>query len=295
VEDRSFVDVHGVEVRTRWWPVDDPHGVVLLSHGASEHVGRYDRFAEALNAAGYFVAGLDHRGHGRTGPAPGIMGPGGGAALLDDLHALREQAVQGVGGDAPVFLFAHSMGTLIGLAYLTTRADGLAGAVLCGVPVDVDDAAAIGPLLAGFDDAGMRDEPAADLFGDPSVASQPAETRFAWLSRDPVEVDRYVADPLCGDGNPLTYGYLIDLFELVAPARDRVAEIPCPVLVISGEDDPAAAAGANPKALSDALGGAGVDQQLALYPGARHELLNDTNRDEVTADIIDWLRSTDPS
>src|SRR5215213_6341590 len=94
VEERTFVDASGVEVFSRWWPVDDPRGVVLVSHGASEHSARYDRFAGALNGAGFAVAGLDHRGHGRTAPATGrgVMGHGGGDAVVDDLHELRAAA-----------------------------------------------------------------------------------------------------------------------------------------------------------------------------------------------------------
>lgn len=291
MEDRTFVDSHGVEVRTRWWPVPDPTGVVLVAHGASEHVERYDRFAAALNAAGYLVAGLDHRGHGRTGPAPGVVGPGGGPALLEDLDAVRGQALEATGDGVPTFLFAHSMGSLIGLAYLTNHAGGLAGAVLCGFPTNVDDAPQLGPLLAGFAEAGMRDEPVSNLLGDNNAPFEPARTRYDWLSRDPEEVDRYVADPRCGDDNPLTYGFLIDLFDVVAPAREHLAAISCPVLVIAGDHDPAAAMGAHPARLAEALGAASVETELRLYEGARHELLNETNRDEVTADIIEWLMS----
>lgn len=291
MEDRTFVDGNGIEVRTRWWVVPEPAGVVLVSHGASEHVTRYDRFAAALNDAGFLVGGLDHRGHGRTGPSPGVVGPGGGRALLDDLHALRTQAGEAGGDDVPTFLFAHSMGSLIGLAYLTRHADGLAGAVLCGFPVNVDDAPQLGPLLSGLAEAGMRDQPVTDLLGDNNAPFEPARTRYDWLSRDPGEVDRYVADPLCGDDNPLTYGYLIDLFDVVAPARERLAAIGCPVLVIAGDQDPAAAMGAHPTHLADALTAAAVETELRLYEGARHELLNETNRDEITADVIDWLRS----
>ena len=96
---------------------------------------------------------------------------------------------------------------------------------------------------------------------------------------------------MCGDDNPLTYGYLIDLFDVVAPARDHLASISCPVLVIAGDQDPAAAMGAHATALAAALEAAGVHVDLTLYKGARHELLNETNRDEVTADIIDWIQS----
>jgi alpha-beta hydrolase superfamily lysophospholipase len=289
--ERTFVDAHGVEVCSRWWIVDDARGLVVVSHGASEHCGRYDRFARALSDAGFAAVALDHRGHGRTAAATGvgIMGPGGGDAVVDDLHELRAAATAAVGDATPVFLFGHSLGALIGLAYLVRHADGLAGSVLCGFPTDVDAAASIGALLQGFADAGMRDEPVADLLGNNNTAFEPARTPYDWLSRDPDEVDRYVADPMCGDDHPLTYGYLIDLFGVVAPARDRLASITCPVLVIAGDRDPAGAMGAYPTGLARALAAAGVDTDLTLYPGARHELLNETNRDEVTADIVRWL------
>jgi alpha-beta hydrolase superfamily lysophospholipase len=216
------------------------------------------------------------------------MGPGGGRAAIDDLHELRAMAESRVGDDTPMFLFAHSMGSLIALAYLTHHADGLAGSVLCGVPFDVDGAAALAPLLQGF--AEMRDQPAADLLGANNAPFEPARTAYDWLSRDADEVDRYVADPMCGDDNPLTYGYLIDLFDVVAPARAEVESITCPVFVIAGDQDPAAGMGAHATTLTNALRSAGVDVEVILYEGARHELLNETNRDQVTGDIIGWLQ-----
>jgi alpha-beta hydrolase superfamily lysophospholipase len=266
---------------------------VLVSHGASEHSGRYDRFARALNEAGFAVVALDHRGHGRTGTAtgPGVMGPGGGHAVIDDLHELRASARSTFGNGAPVILFGHSMGSLIALAYLAHHSDGLAGAVLCGFPVDINDAASFAPLLQGFADAGMRDQPVGDLLGNNNALFEPARTPCDWLSRDPDEVDRYIADPMCGDDNPLTYGYLIDLFDVVAPACDHLTSIACPVFVIAGDHDPAAAMGAHATTLADALEAAGIHVDITLYEGARHELLNETNRDQVTADIVNWIQS----
>ncbi len=288
--ERTFVDRHGVEVFSRWWRVDAPRAVVLVSHGASEHSERYDRFARALNEANVAVVAIDHRGHGRTAGEPGraVMGPGGGDAVIDDLHELRA-AVETELGDVPVFVFGHSMGALIALAYLTRHAAGLAGGVLCGFATDLEAVAALGELLQGFADANMRDEAATDLLSANNAAFEPARTRYDWLSRDPVEVDRYIADPMCGDDQPLTYGYLIDLFEVVAPARERLASITCPVFVIAGERDPAAGMGAYASGAAEALRAAGVDVELRLYEGARHELLNEINRDDVTADIVHWL------
>jgi len=290
MEERTFVDRYGVEVFTRWWSVDDPAGVVVLAHGASEHSGRYDRFARALNAAGFTAVALDHRGHGRTDPASprGTMGPGGGSAVLDDLHELRTAAAADAGGDVPVFVFAHSLGSVITLAYLTEHADGIAGAVLCGIPADVDGVAALRELMQAATEAGLRDEPLATFTGY-NEAFEPVRTTFDWLSRDEAEVDAYIADPMCGDGNPLTYGYLIDLFDVVAPAIEHLDAISFPVLVIAGDRDSSGAMGAHPKALAAALASAGVSVDLTLYEGARHELLNETNREEVTAAVVAWL------
>jgi alpha-beta hydrolase superfamily lysophospholipase len=290
--ERTFTDQYGVDVFSRWWPVDDPSAVVLISHGASEHSGRYDRFARALNDAGFAAVGVDHRGHGRTATVPGraVMGPGGGRAVVDDLYEL-DTAARAEFGEVPVFLFGHSMGALIGLAYLTSHATGLTGGALCGFPADLNATAALGQLLHDFATGDQRDEPMSDLLGNNNAAFEPARTRYDWLSRDPVEVDRYVADPMCGDGNPLTFGYLVDLFDVVAPAREQLAAISCPVFVIAGDHDPAAGMGAHATTLTDALRAAGVAVDCRLYEGARHEPLNETNRDAVTADVVDWFRA----
>lgn len=288
--EQVFTDSHGVEVFSRWWEVESAIGVVVISHGASEHSGRYDRFAQALNRVGLAAVAVDHRGHGRTAETTSaVMGAGGGQAVVDDLHELSEAARLKVGTGVPTFLFGHSMGSLIALAYATRHAGTLAGCILCGVPAEVDEAAALGALLQGFDNPDMREEPAVDLLGSNNAAFEPARTAFDWLSRDPIEVDRYLADPLCGDSHPLTFGYLIDLFDVVAPARENLAAISCPVLVIAGDHDPAAAMGAHAFSLATALGESGVKVDLTLYESARHELLNETNRDEVTSDVIRWM------
>ena len=95
---------------------------------------------------------------------------------------------------------------------------------------------------------------------------------------------------MSGDGNPLTYGYLVDLFDALGPSRERLGDIACPVLVIAGEQDPAAGMGAHARGLADLLRAADVPVDMTIYPDARHELLNETNRDEVTADVVAWLR-----
>lgn len=289
MQERTFVDAYGVEIFSRWWMIDAPRAVVLIAHGASEHSGRYDRFARALNAAGYAAVAIDHRGQGRTSAVTGVgvLGEGGGAAVVTDLVELGAAAVAEAGG-APLVLFGHSLGSLIALAYLVDHSQGLAAAVLCGFPVDPAGAAVMAELLQGAVDAGMGDAPM-DALSANNEPFEPARTPFDWLSRDAAEVDAYLADPYCGDQHPLTYGYFAGIAGVVAPATAAIDRIACPVDVIAGDQDPAAGMGAHPRALADLLTAAGVDTTLRLYADARHELLNETNRDEVTADLVTWL------
>jgi alpha-beta hydrolase superfamily lysophospholipase len=289
---QSCRDRHGVAVAYRLWRPVDPWGLVVVAHGASEHGGRYERFAQALAGAGLATVALDQRGHGRTTEAsggPGIVGPGGGSALLEDLALVRAEAEAALGGARPTFLFGHSLGSVIGLAALVAESRTLAGAVLCGFPVDLHGVAALGEALAEQAGQAGRAQPASDLFAPYAEAVPDRRTPYDWLSRDPAEVDRYLADPFCGDQHPLTWGYLLKVFALAAPAAKRLDTIACPVLVIAGDQDPAGAMGDYPRTLAEALVAAGVPCDLRLYPGARHELLNETNRDEVTADILAWL------
>ncbi len=293
MEARSFIDSHGVEVFSHWWLIDSPMAIVVIAHGASEHSGRYDRFARALNGAGYAVVAIDHRGHGLTsaGADRAIMGAGGGQAVIDDLHELMTEARASIGSDLPVYLFGHSLGSLMAFAYLTQHSQGLTGGILCGVAADLDSVADLGALLAGFDTPELRDESAAAILAANNAPFEPARTPYDWLSRDEAEVDRYANDPLCGDAHPLTFGYLIDLFAVVAPLVDHMADITCPVMVIAGGQDPAAGMGEFARIAAAALGRAGVATDLTIYEDDRHELLNELNRDEVTADILGWLRA----
>jgi alpha-beta hydrolase superfamily lysophospholipase len=284
----SFKDAYGVDVFTSWWPVDAPSAVVVIAHGASEHALRYERFAADLNAAGIAVVALDQRGHGRTGASTGagLVGAGGGAALISDLHEVRIQAEDRY-PNVPLFLFGHSLGSLISSAYLVHHSQGLAGSVLCGFAADINGVDAMGELLNGF--AEMRDESAAAVLAANNAPFEPARTPFDWLSRDAAEVDAYIADPYCGDNNPISFGYLIDVFDIVAPTVTELSKIECPVLVIAGDQDPAAGMGAFASGMAEALRDAGRRADLNLYEGARHELLNETNRNEVTADLVEWI------
>jgi alpha-beta hydrolase superfamily lysophospholipase len=289
-------DRHGIAVFVRHWPHDRPRAVVTVAHGASEHSGRYARFAEALQAAGFAVFAVDHRGHGHTAASTGAgrLGEPGAIALIDDLDELVDDAQVAYPG-VPVVAFGHSMGSLLTLVYATHHPQRLAAVVLCGFPAPSAGLDDLAGMFQTAVEAGMADEPI-DLLAAANQAFEPARTPFDWLSRDETEVDRYLADPMCGDDNPLTYGFVAGMFELLTAAVKPSAldAIRCPVLLVTGDQDPAAELGSNATALADLLDRSGVTVTNRLYEGARHELLNELNRDEVTRDVIEWIGSQLP-
>jgi alpha-beta hydrolase superfamily lysophospholipase len=289
-EQHTFSDADGIEVAYRRWPAEHARGAVVVVHGASEHSGRYARFADALTAAGWTVLAPDNRGHGATARStgPGRPGPRGFVAVLDDVHEVVLRAYQDF-HDGPVVLFGHSLGSIIALRYAQARAP-LAGLVLSGPIGAMPGAADAAAQLAGAVEAGLGDRPM-DALGPFNDAFEPARTPFDWLSRDTAEVDKYLADPLCGDDLPLTHEYMAGAFAMV---RDELAQLDLlprdlPVLLTAGERDPVGGFTEYVRRLAGSMRGRGMTVAERYYPDARHEILNETNRDEVTADIIKWL------
>lgn len=292
MDEATLVDADGVEIfYRRWLPAGDPKAVVLVLHGASEHSGRYRRFGELLAANGYAAYADDHRGFGRTAVSTGagLAGPGGFDGVLGSVSAVHRQASADV-GDVPVVVFGHSMGSVFTQVYAQDHE--LAGFVLCG---SFGPTPELNEMLAGLQgavDAGMGDEPI-DLLGGFNAAFEPARTTYDWLSRDPAEVDAYIADPMAGDDAPMTFGYALGLLGLLQRGSDAggVARIPTglPVLLITGMADPVSNGGESVRTLETMYRTAGLTVTAHYYPEARHELLNETNRDEVDRDVLAWL------
>lgn len=262
------------------WDVPDPRGLVQVAHGLAEHSARYERFALALNEAGYSVRAFDHRGHGDSiAGRPGDFGPGGFEALIADLAAYGASLREGLSGELPLYLFAHSMGSFAAQSVILTHSAQYTGVVLSGsTPLDLlaaGLAAAEGPVGLEAFNAGFEHR-----------------TGYEWLSRDEAEVDRYVADPLCGfdlpeETVPALFGAAGTLADPAVLAGIR-ADLP--LLVASGSDDPLAGGGQLVEVLGQRYRDAGlVDVTVKVYDGARHEILNEVNRDEVTADVVAWL------
>jgi alpha-beta hydrolase superfamily lysophospholipase len=282
----SFVsNADGTEVVTYTWAdVTGPTaGVVQIAHGLAEHGARYGRFARALNAAGFLVHAVDHRGHGRTARGRlGDFGPAGFGGLVADV-AQFGAALRGQHTGLPLFLFGHSMGSFAAQAAMLDHASTWSGVVLSG-------STALDMLAAGMANAPADAPKGLAAFN----AGFEHRTGYEWLSRDAAEVDAYVADPWCGWEVP--DNVIPSLFAPAARLADpaALAGIPgtLPILIASGDADPLAAGGALLQVLGQRYRDAGVaDVTVKLYAAGRHEILNETNRDEVSADIIAWLRA----
>jgi alpha-beta hydrolase superfamily lysophospholipase len=292
---RLLKAVDGVSVAyRRWEPDGDVRGVVQIVHGASEHSGRYGRLAAALTGHGLAVYAMDLRGHGRTAESTGI-GRFGGVSIdrvLDDVHAVHLLIAERHPG-VPRVLLGHSMGSIIALASAERDGADLAGLVLSGPLGVAPQLADMVTLLEEAVAVGAGDN-ALDALGSFNQAFEPARTPFDWLTRDPAEVDAYIADPLCGDQMQLTAAYAAGIFGMGVGAAtpEAVAQLPdgLPVLLLSGQRDPVGGAdAAQVTALAELLRERGLPVEQHVYPDARHEVFNETNRDEVVADLLTWI------
>lgn len=239
----------------------------------AEHALRYDRFAKALNASGYGVYAVDHRAHGKTlGPSGfGDFGEGGWDALIDDLDQLVDIAASENPG-IPVTLFGHSMGAAAAQQYAPEGSGKISALILSGSTLrDPDEE--ITPYNRAFDNP---------------------RTEYDWLSRDEAEVDKYIADPLCGfEGQQVRNGMDRKDPRRADPERLKGIRSDLPVLLVAGDADPVNRNLKGIDYLESRWREAGVEKiDRQIYAGGRHEMLNETNREEVTRNIIAWIDET---
>ena len=289
--------------RVRWSPEagTSPRGVVHIAHGMSEHIARYAHVAEALVGAGFVVYGHDHRGHGKTAPSPEALGffalEGGFERVVQDLEEMIVDERR-AHADLPVILFGHSMGSYIAQWFVTEHGRLLRGLILSGTAGKPPLIASAGRLLARAERARLGPLGKSALLESMSFERfnkqfAPNRTKCDWLSRDAAEVDKYIADPLCGFvcTTELWIDLLDALSEIAKPERQARIPKDLPVYVFCGAEDPV---GENTKSVTQLLGAyrrAGLQSVThRFYPGGRHEMVNETNREEVLVDVVAWLR-----
>ena len=277
---RTFNDAYGVEITFYEWPVADAKAVVQLAHGLGEHARRYDHVAAALNRAGYAVYADDHRGHGVTGSnqrtrgeikQQGNLGKGGMAATIAQVHQLTE-LIREENPSTPIFLIGHSWGSMLAQRIIKDHASDYAGVVLSGSTL----------MLPGV-------VPSAGF--NKKWDKLPDSTGKEWLSRDREVGIKFNADPLIFPETAIdVFGFLGVTKLLGVPSKKLPKHLP--VMLIAGSDDPLGGERGN-KLLMNAFRKAGVqDVTLIVYPDARHEVFNELNKEEVLADVVEWLNTS---
>lgn len=269
----------GVPIEAHRWQGPTQRAVIQLAHGMGEHSLRYRHLAEALVEAGYVVYANEHRGHGKGAAARdelGEFGPRGFGGLVDDM-ALLSRHVRGVHPGLPLILLGHSMGSFATQYYLVKHSDLLSGAVLSGTSA-LD-------LLGGALQSGFKLE-------DMNAALPDVRTPFDWLSRDAAQVDAYIADPLCGftvsaEGMGSMFAGLAELEPAAMQSRIRPD---LPLYLFIGDQDPVSDKAEWFHPLVQRYREAGLrDVSSHVFGGARHETLNEVNREEVVAVLLAWI------
>lgn len=290
----------GAQIAAYTWLPDSgrPRALVQIAHGAAEHALRYDRFARHLVSHGYGVIASDHRGHGATAAATGgygVAGENGWRAMVDDLKAVGDQA-RALHPGLPVALLGHSLGSMLARDYAQEYPDGLAGIILSGTFRTLPGAE-LQESIAGLEaEVAERGRTALSSY-IPTLFSSfndayPRRTGFEWLSRDEAEVDAYVADERCGFA--FSAGLALDWVHAIRKINDprNLARVPAdlPVHIAVGTEDPCNQRMTLVYELLEDFRYLGTeDLTWKGYEGARHEILNETNRDEVQDDLTAWL------
>ncbi|GAB1481361.1 alpha/beta hydrolase [Treponema sp.] len=294
-------------------PKGKVRAILQIAHGKGEHSGRYERLADLLVASGIEVWANDHRGHGKTADTvinpPELGGTLGHCAdkngffrVVRDMELLSELIKEEL-PQLPLFLLGHSWGSFLAQSYIERSNVDISGCILSGTMgkggIDIPVGACIASFLALLT-GGRRYSPLLFTLADAAYNKpfKPNRTPFDWLSRDEKEVDAYAEDPLCGF--PCSTAYYRDLARGLSHihAPKNMARIPknLPVFVFAGSADPVGSMGASPTSLVASYRSLGLlDLEFILYPQARHETLNETNREEVSNNLLAWIEKRIPA
>lgn len=278
-----------------WLPEGEPKAVVQLVHGICEYALRYDPFASFLAEHGFAVVGHDHLGHGLTAKGPEEYGYFD--QWWDLVHDVRgvQLKVKETYPELPYFLLGHSMGSFVARTFLIDYPGAVDGCILSGTGQEPALTVAAGKLLTGLGDPHKVNK----LFYDLSIGAYnrkfaPARTGADWICRDEKVVDAYLADPLCNFRTTAGMNHaMMNGLRYVAQKRNLARmDKDTPVYFFAGDADPVGAMGKGVKKVAGWFREAGVkDVTVKLYPGGRHEMLNETNREEVFQDTLAWLNA----
>lgn len=290
-------EIHTIE----WKPEKEVKAVLQICHGMVEYIGRYDEFAQFLCDKGYYVVGNDHLGHGKSVQAKTEYGffdeKYGNVCVLGDIHTLR-QRIRKKYPDVPYFMLGHSMGSSLLRQYIQMYGNGLSGVILMGTVADHNKAALtfgkrLCRIMAAFRGWHYRSKLVDDLaIGGYNKKFKPARTQTDWITSDYEQLEKYATDPLCTFRFTVNAYYNMFLGMICTQRKESIYMIPkgLPVLFASGAEDPVGDFGKGVRKIYEQYRAAGIqDVALRLYTGDRHEILNETDRQQVYKDLLEWL------
>jgi alpha-beta hydrolase superfamily lysophospholipase len=269
-EQDQFSSRTGASIYYRVWSPEQPKACIVVVHGLAEYSGRYERFAEVMNASDYTVCALDLPGHGRSAGRPGYIDQ-----FSDYLDAVEDflARIKRSQGDIPLFLLGHSLGGLIASSFILHHQKAFNGLILSGP--------AIQPTAPPPRIQVVTVRLLAKIAPQLGVMQLDANG----VSRDPAEVKRYVEDPFIYHGK-VSARSVAELFAAMQVIQNRAAEISLPLLILHGGAD-AMTAPAGSTFLHDKV--SSTDKTLHIYPGLYHEIFNEAEREEIFAQVTDWL------
>jgi alpha-beta hydrolase superfamily lysophospholipase len=280
----QFTSTDGLSIAcVKWNGHHNVRGVVQIAHGLGEHIGRYGELAEKLVDADFVVYGNDHRGHGLTAKPSGSFGefgPGGFDQLVEDMISLRVIAKDEYRGK-PYILLGHSMGSFAAQQFALDHSHSIDGLALSGSGI-LDGLARLAESLPAGE----------DLMKLMNAAFEPPRTPFDWISRDNAEVDAFINDPLCFPSlKPDSMQSFLGAFPRLAdPLEIRKVREDLPVYIFSGSDDPVGQRLEGVRVLIDRYRSAGLASITHdFYTGGRNEMLHETNRRDVIANLLVWI------
>lgn len=284
-----------------WDNVAEPKGVVQIFHGMAEHSKRYNDFANYLNKRAFIVYANDHRGHGNTlkeTDIPGYLGENGFYNIVEDEKMITDFIKKEYIG-LPLFIIAHSFGSFIGQEYIIKYSNEIDGIILSGSAkqdgFDVKAAYVLTSIQNIFFDNKKEARFIDKLsFGSYGNRIKDKRTPLDWLSRDEEIVNKYINDKLCGYVAPIDFYY--NLFKgfnkLYKPDRLKNISKSLPILIASGDMDPVGKYGRSVKRLYEQYNDLNIsDVTLKLFKDCRHEILNETNKEEVYDYLYNWIEN----
>ena len=290
-------EIHTME----WKPDGEVKAVLQICHGMVEYIRRYDEFAQYLCDQGYYVVGNDHLGHGKSIQAKSEYGffheKYGNACVLGDIHTLRQRTMKKY-PDVPYFMLGHSMGSSLLRQYIQMYGNGLSGVILMGVVAERRQAQLLFGrrfcrLIAVFRGWHYRSKLVDRMVNGPfNKKFKPARTRADWITSDRERLDAYVSEPLCSFIFTVNAYYNLFSGMIGMQKRESAFMIPkeLPILFVSGADDPVGNFGKGVRKVYEKYRSAGIqDVSLRLYTGDRHEILNETDRQQVFQNLSAWL------